>query len=68
MWAEDLAGALCEPWAAGAEDAAGELEQMPCQAAGLRRRAEPESGEETRSNWHVWAGRLEAARGWDCCL
>lgn len=35
---------------------------MLCRAAGLHRQAEPESGEETRSDWHVKASRLEAAR------
>jgi len=40
--ARDLTGAVCEPWAAGAEESAGELKQMLCRAAGLRRRAEPE--------------------------
>lgn len=67
-WARDLTGAVCKPWAGGAEEAAGELEQMLCQAAGLCKRAEPESREETGSDWHVRAGRLEAARRWECCL
>lgn len=51
--------AVCELWAGRAE----ELELMLCWAAGLCRQAEAELGEETRSNWHVKAGRLETARG-----
>lgn len=51
--------AVCEFWAGRAE----ELELMLCWAAGLFRQAEAELGEETRSNWHVKAGRLETARG-----
>lgn len=51
--------AVCEFWAGRAE----ELELMLCWAAGLCRQAEAELGEETRSNWHVKAGRLETARG-----
>lgn len=51
--------AVCERWAARAEG----LELMLCRAAGLHRQAEAESGEETRSDWHVKVGRLEAVRG-----
>lgn len=35
---------------------------MLWRAAGLSRQAEAESRKETRSDWHVKAGTLEAAR------
>lgn len=50
---------MCERWAARAEG----LELVLCRAAERSRQAEAESGEETRSDWHVKAGRLEAVRG-----
>lgn len=43
--AGELAGAACEPWAAGAERGTA-LEQLLRGAGGLCRRAEPKSGEE----------------------